>query len=211
MEFLKALFGDGTLDYEQFSQAVSEKGIKLADLSTGDYVSKRKFDSEIKNREATILDLNGQITTRDTDIGNLKKQLEDGSLDNETKLSDLTSQISKLQGDYESVKNDYEARLTKQSYEFAVKEFANGLQFTSPAAKRDFIKEMISADLKMKNDSILGADDFVSEYTKENEQSFVVKEPEPTPEPPKPTFGQPTPPQPDVDLDPFNFNFMGVR
>lgn len=48
MEYLKELFGnDGkqTLDYEGFCKAVKEKGLKLADLSTGEYVGKGKYES----------------------------------------------------------------------------------------------------------------------------------------------------------------------
>ena len=38
MEFLKALFENGALTWEQFSEAVNAKGYKVADLSTGNYV-----------------------------------------------------------------------------------------------------------------------------------------------------------------------------
>lgn len=43
MEFLKELFTE-PLSFEAFSKAVKEKGIKLADLSKGEYVSKEKLD-----------------------------------------------------------------------------------------------------------------------------------------------------------------------
>lgn len=42
MEFLKQLF-QRPLSFEEFSKAVAENGVKLADLSTGNYVSKAKF------------------------------------------------------------------------------------------------------------------------------------------------------------------------
>ena len=79
---LKKLFESGALTYEQFSAAVSNAGYKLADLSTGNYVSKKKYEDELQAKDATIEDLNNQITTRDTDITNLKTQLEDGSKTN---------------------------------------------------------------------------------------------------------------------------------
>lgn len=46
MEELKSLFGDGSLSYEQFEQKLSEAGdtIKLANLKSGNYVDKAKYD-----------------------------------------------------------------------------------------------------------------------------------------------------------------------
>lgn len=215
MEFLKELFGEASLTYEQFAQAVNSKGYKLADLSTGNYVGKHKYDDEVAAKESAINDLKEQIKTRDRDIRGLKDQLQ-GDADNATKVTDLTTQLEKLQGDYDNAKKDYEARLGKQSYEFAVKEFANAQNFTSNAAKRDFINEMISENLKMKNGNIIGADDFMKVYSEANSDAFVVSEPEPEPQPEpemKPTFVQPTAPQVPANDNPFEnaFNFAGIR
>ena len=214
MDFLKSLFESGALTWEQFSEAVKDKSYKLADLSKGDYVSSKKHEDELNVKDATIKDLNGQIATRDTDIEGLKNQLADVGTDSEGKIKSLSDTISKLQGDYETVKTDYEARLGTQSYEFAVREFANSKQFTSKAAKRDFINEMISENLKMKDKSILGAEDFVTAYSEANEDAFgkqesTKKEPET-----KPAFVAPKTTQtPAGDDNAFlsAFNFSGVR
>lgn len=217
MEFLKALFESGALNWEEFSKAVTDKGYKLADLSTGNYVSKSKYDDDITSRDTTITDLNSQITTRDNDLADLKSKLETAGTDNKTKVAELTSQITKLQGDYDTVKNDYEAKLNQQAYEFAVKNFANEKKFTSNAAKRDFINEMIAKGLKMENNKILGAEDFVTMYSAENSDAFVVDTPDPTPNPkdenPKPNFVNPTNPTPAPEDNAFlnAFNFAGVR
>lgn len=216
MDFLKEVFGEEALTFEQFSSAVSGKGFKLADLSTGNYVGKMKYDNELSAKDDAIADLRGQLKTRDGDIKKLQEQLA-GEGDVTTKLADVTSQLEKLQGDYDNAKKDYEARLGKQSYEFAVKEFANAQHFTSNAAKKQFINEMVSENLKMKNGSIIGADDFMKVYKEANEDSFVVEqpnpEPQPNPEQDKPIFVQPTAPQPKTNDNPFAeaFGFAGVR
>lgn len=216
MEFLKELFSEGALTYEQLSAKVTERGFKLADLSTGNYVAKKKFEDEIANRDGQIKDLSNQISTRDADMAALKTQLETDGNDNKTKVANLTEQLSKLQTDYNQAKTDYEAKLTRQSYEFSVREFVNGQTFSSNAAKRDFTKEMLSADLKMKDKSIIGATDFLNAYKESNPDAFVVSKPDPEPPAPepgnggKPIFIQPTPPAPGEE-NPFNFNFSGVR
>lgn len=216
MDFLKELFGDGELSFEAFVKAVNEKGYKLADLATGKYVDKRKYEDEISSKDSAIEDLKGQIKTRNDDIKDLKEKLA-GEGDTANKLADMTAQLEKLQGDYDTAKKDYEARIGKQSYEFAVKEFANEQKFTSSAAKKQFINEMVSENLKMKNGTIIGADDFMKVYREANEDSFIAEpegNPESQPEPDKPTFIQPTPPQPSAGGDnPFEgaFNFAGIR
>lgn len=217
MDFLKEVFGTESLSWEQFSAAVTQKGFKLADLATGNYVSKKKYDDDLKTKTTSIEDLTNQIATRDTDIANFKKMLED-SKGNASKIEELNAQITKMQGDYETAKKEYEGRLSAQSYEFAVKEYANGLTFSSKAAKRDFEKEMLAEGLKMKNGMIIGADDFKTAYETANEDAFVKqpdgKTPPATPPAEKPTFGQPTPPSPTPETaNVFEnaFNFAGVR
>lgn len=175
MEFLQELFASGALTWEQFVSAVTAKGWKLADLSTGNYVAKKKYDDDVTSRDTQITDLKGQISTRDKDLSALKKQLESGDADSQAKLTDVTAKLTKLQGDYETSKKDYEAKLAKQAYTFAVKEYSNSKKFTSTAAKRDFENQLLAANLKMDNDKLMGADDFEKKYREENADAFVVE------------------------------------
>lgn len=184
---------DGTLTYEQFQKIVKEANAKFADLSEGEYVSKGKYDDELASLNAQIETLNGTIGTRDTDLEALKKQLEEAGTDAE-KLTTLSTDLANLQGKYDADVKSYKEQLKRQAYEFAVKDFANKQKFTSNAAKRDFIGAMIAKGLKMEGDSILGAEDFKSAYSADNEDAFMIDEPAPEPVAPTvPTFVQSTP------------------
>lgn len=45
MEFLKSIFGDNLLSFNEFKAAIeADKTIKLANLADGKYVDKEKFD-----------------------------------------------------------------------------------------------------------------------------------------------------------------------
>lgn len=228
---IKDLFDNaenGTLTYEQFEAATKENGAKFADLSDGKYVSKSKYDADLKAKDTLIETANGQIAelnttigTRDTDLANLQKQLEEAGQDAD-KLAELNNQFTGLQTKYEDDIKAYQSKMQQQAYEFAVKEFANTKKFTSQAAKRDFTQAMIKRGLQMEGDKLIGGDDFVSIYAQENDDAFY-KEPEPTPIPdipqeptPKvvvPEIVAPTPgPAPDGGSDNgFHFNFTGVR
>lgn len=215
---LKQLFENaenGTLTYDQFAAAVKEAGMKLADLSSGDYVSKKKYDDDLGAKDSQISTLNDTIAQRDTDLEGLRTQLSAAGTDAE-KLNQLSTDLSNLQSKYDADVENYKNQLQKQSYEFAVREFAGTKNFTSNAAKRDFINSMIAKELKMDNGKILGADDFVSTYSADNEDAFVVEstdpEPEPTPEAVLPRFAESTPGNSDGSSDGgFQFNFTGVR
>ena len=78
MEFLKAIFGDKPLTYDQLAKAIEthngdeankEKQIKIGNLGGGEYVGKGKFDSEVER-------LNTLLSGKDTDIQNLTATLE---------------------------------------------------------------------------------------------------------------------------------------
>ena len=226
---------DGKLTYEEFEAKAKEQGAKFADLSEGKYVSKSKYeddlkakdgelvakDTEIASRDEQINNLNGTIATRDEDLANLQKQLEEAGQD-ATKLAELNAQFTGLQTKYDEDVKNYQAQMQKQAYEFAVKEFANTKNFTSQAAKRDFVQSMIARGLQMDGDKILGREDFAESYATENADAFVVPTPEPEPiqETPQeetttvvPEIIAPTPgPEPNSSNDGgFHFNFTGVR
>lgn len=211
---IKELFGESSLSYEEFEKAMKEKGAKFVDLSDGGYVSKDKFENEVSSKDSQISQLNDTIKSRDKDLKDLKTQLKDAGTDAE-KLTELETQLGNLQTQYKQDTDNYKAQLSKQAYEFAVKDFANGKKFSSNAAKRDFISSMIAKELKMEGDKILGADDFVSAYSTDNADAFIVEQPkQEEPKQPKPTFAQPT--SPNIDnkqeaVTDFGFNFIGVR
>lgn len=214
---VKELFAgaeNGTLTYEQFVEASKKANAKFADLSTGDYVSKSKYEDELKVRDTRITELDGTIATRDTDLATLKQQLADAGTD-ASKLTELNSKLATLQSQYDEDTKKYKAQLDKQAYEFAVKEFANEQKFSSNAAKRDFVQTMIAKNLQMEGGKIIGGTDFVEIYAKENADAFVKKE-KPAEDskggtPPKfvDTAGNPNPT--DDNANAFHFNFAGVR
>ena len=213
---LKDLFDKaegGVLTYDQLMAAAQESKAKFVDLSEGQYVAKQKYDDDLSARDTRITTLGDTIKTRDTDLANLRQQLEAAGTD-ATKLATLTADFSNLQSKYDKDTKAYEKQLKDQAYKFAVRDFANQHKFTSAAAKRDFVNTLLAKNLAMENDVIVGANDFVTAYTKDNADAFVVEQPQvPPPVVDKPHFVDPTSPQgnPAGKANPFNFNFTGVR
>lgn len=172
----KAQTENGTLTLAQFEALAKENNVKFADVTDGKYVSVNKYQDDLKAKDKEIENLNGTLKTRDTDLETLKTQLSEAGTDAE-KLENLNTQLTNLQNKYDTDTKAYQAQLAKQGYEFAVREFAATKNFTSGAAKRDFINQMINRELKMSKDgkSIIGAEDFVTEYSADNSDAFVVE------------------------------------
>lgn len=214
MEFLKTLFSNSennSLTYEQLESACKNSSIKLVNLSDGAYVSKQKYDDEIKAKNTSIESLQTTIKTRDKDLEDVKEQLLKAGTDS-SKLTDVTNQLATLQTKYDNDIKEYQNRLSKQSYEFAVKEFASTKKFTSNAAKRDFISSMINKNLNLENGKIIGADDFIKIYTENNADAFINEEKVEQPVTKKsPHFVEPTSSVAKHDDSGFKFNFIGVR
>ena len=212
---LKDLFDKaegGTLTYDQFVALAQENKSKFVDLSEGKYVDKQKYDDDLSARDTRIKTLDDTIKARDTDLGNLRTQLENAGTDAD-KLSKLTTDFTDLQNKYDKDTKAYEKQLKDQAYKYAVKEFTDKLNFTSQAAKRDFVKSMMEKNFTIENDIIVGASDFVTAYTKDNADAFVVEPTTPPAGNDKPHFVDTTNPQgtPSGTPNPFNFNFTGVR
>lgn len=202
---------NGTLTYDQFTEFAKDS--KFADLTEGQYVGVQKFNDEISGKDEQIKKLNETLDTRNTDLEKLKQQLDSAGTD-ATKLQELQGKFDTLQTQYETDKNNYEAMLSKQKYEFAVREFANSKKFTSKAAKRDFERTMLAKELQMEGNSILGAEDFAKAYSAENDDAFVVDKPaEDKPANDVPHFVAPTTGnnKPPIDSNPFGFHFTPIH
>lgn len=182
---------NGTLTWEQFAELT--KDAKFVDLRDDGYVDKRKYEDAIGAKSKEVESLNDLIKQRDTDLASLQEQLANAGAGNEEKLASLNGELDKLKAKYEKDRKAYEDKLAGQAYEFAVKEYANETKFTSAAAKRDFIREMLAKKLPMENGQIMGADDFTIAYSEHNADAFLVESdeppaPAPAPKTPAPQF-----------------------
>ena len=212
---LKDLFDkaeNGMLTLDQFIAAAKAANAKFVDLSEGGYVDKQKYTDELAVRDTRITTLDDTIKSRDADLATLRQQLETAGTD-AAKLTQLSVDFSELQKKYDKDTKAYEKQLRDQAYKHAVTDFANSQRFTSQAAKRDFVATMLAKNLQMENDTIIGATDFVTAYTKENADAFVKDDGQGTGDP-KPHFAGSTNPdagQSGEQGTPFSFNFAGVR
>lgn len=197
------------LEKEAIDKIMAENG---ADIESARQNEAGKFETERATLQGQITDLQGQVTQRDTDLTDLKGKLT-AAQEDAGKLTEAQNALTGLQTKYNDERQQWEQKTAQQAYEFMVREQANGLSFTSTAAKRDFIREAIDKKLVVEGDKILGFDDFVGKYKESDPGAFVPdKGPETVPPEDKPDIVLPpaggTAPG---DGKGFQFHFNGVR
>ncbi len=181
--FDKATSENKALTLEEFERIAKENKAKFTDLSEGKYVDRQKYEDDLAKKDTEITSLNDTIATRNTDLEQLKSQLENAGSD-AGKLDEVNSQLTALQAKYDADTAALQTKLSAQAYEFAVRDFAGKQKFSSSAARRDFERSMINKNLPMDDGTIIGAEDYMKVYAKTNADAFIQKESAPkTPDP----------------------------
>lgn len=101
IEVLKDHLSEET--YSAVAEELKEKDIKLADLSTGEYVSKGKYEAletQLNNTQTLLTDTSAKLETALQNAGDseaLKQEIENIKTTNQTEVANITAQYeSKL-------------------------------------------------------------------------------------------------------------------
>ncbi len=149
MDFLKNIFGDKALTYAELEAALKDnKEVKLANLASGGYVDKGKFDAlEAKNRT-------------------LSEQL--GKL-GEAKPEELQAEIARLKTENEQAEQRYQQTLLDHAVESRL--LAEGaIDVKAVRALLDMSK------VKRDGETLLGLDEQITALKKDKAWAFPEKE-----------------------------------
>ncbi len=141
------------------------------------------------------------LDQRNADLTELQEKLKN--------FEGTTAEFEALKTKYQEDAKSWEVEKQQQAYQFAVKQAANGVEFSSTSAKNYFIEKCIGEGLKMKNGEILGFNDFLENY-KQNDPS-AVKTVDDNNAKPNPTFVNPSQGSAPGNEQLFQFGFNGVR
>lgn len=164
MDAIKKLFGDEPINFENFSKLVTEKKIKLVDLSAGNYVSKDKFIAvETKSNE-----LETQLQKRDSDIEKIKSEAGD----NET----LKLQITELQESNKNITEETTKKVKDLKIESAIELSIASARPTDTNAQKS-IKNLIDRDIVKIDEEgdLVGMDDQLSKLKESSPYFFEVE------------------------------------
>ena len=198
-----------------FEGATEAQITEILNLHSADIGSaKAGTAQQITALQAQVTDLQSQIGQRDTDMATLQEQLNAAQTD-AGKLAEAQTQLQSLQSKYAADQKKWDEKIAKQAYDFAIREAAAKLEFTSAAAQRDFVREASGKKLAFEGGKLMGFDDFTAAYRAENPGALVEKKEPEAPAEPKPEIVAPKTPQgaaaAAAATDAFNFGFLGVR
>lgn len=172
-EFLRKLFKKDEngavipMTYEELEAAIdADKGIKIADLSSGGYVAKDKFDAketELKGIRKQLDDANTQIKSfEDQDVDGIKQKVADWE--------------AKYNTDTQALKD----QMAAQNRSHAEDMFLAGYKFTSKAARKGVLDEFRSKQFQLdEKGTFLGAKEFMSSLMEDEDYkgAFVTENP----------------------------------
>lgn len=173
MEFLKEILGDKYPEFEAAIKAYNEdpenkdKQIKLANLGTGEYVSKAKYSSMELERD----NYKTQLTTAQDSL----KAFEGVDVEN------LKGEITTLSTQLQNKETEFNNKLAEIEYNSNLETFFSSYKFTSELAKKAAIEEFKKKELKMDNGKFLGGEDFMKELKESNPTAFESEEDEKAP------------------------------
>jgi len=152
MEFLKPVFADKALTYDELAAALKDnKEIKLANLASGQYVDKEKFD----RAETQANDLQAQLKQRDTDIEELKKVDAKG----------LQAKIAELQTQYDTDTKGLTEKLQSQTLNSKIDLALLGAKAKNAKAVRALLD---AESIKLDGENVLGLTDQLTKIQTEN-------------------------------------------
>lgn len=122
--------------------------------------------SRLNAKNDEIKDLKEQLKSRDEQLDDLKTKA--------TGNEELTQQINDLKADNKKTADDYQAKLDKQSFDFALERSLSGAKAKNPKA----VKALLDTEsIKLDGDKLLGIDDQLKGLKESDAYLFEDDEP----------------------------------
>jgi len=168
-EFLKKLFGEGAITFDQFVDALdADKTIKLANLADGGYVAKDKHDNKVRELTTELTGVKEQLETANTTIQSYKDMDIDGI------KQSAASWEQKHKTDTEALQK----KLDEQATEFAARTYLSGFKYSDDLVKDAIYDKFMAKQFKRSDDGKFeGSDAFMDELKTKYPNSFASQEP----------------------------------
>lgn len=195
-EFLRSL----NLDEDIIKQIQAESG---KDVTS----AKASMQATIDSLNGQISELTGQITQRDENFAELQKQLEAVG-QSSAKMKEVQAKFDELNNKYATETENYKKQLADQQYKFDVTQMMSDVKFSSKAAQRDCLNDLMNNRLPIQDGKIVGFNEYISKRKEAEPDSFLPEKSEN-----KPTFAPPSNPETvqQKSGNSFGFNFQSVH
>lgn len=122
--------------------------------------------ADIERQKQTIATLTAERDTARTQLGDANKKLEGYDPDWKTKAADA--------------ENKAKAQVAELQSDFAAQGAAAGVKFSSESAKKTFLADLKAKKLPLQEGKLLGFEEYLAEYKKNDPGAFAPDKPAPT-------------------------------
>lgn len=189
------------------------------DLGDGVHLSDSAIDAIMAEHGKDITANHNTIQTLTTERDGLQTQLTEANktiksytdMDIDGIKKSVTDWETKYNTDTKALKDQLDAA----NYGFGVELAVSGIKFSSVAAKKSFVADLMAKKLQLQDGKLLGLDDFLKAYKESDPDAFVKEDDgsDPNAGKPKPQFTNPNPAPggAGAPANPFAFGFNTVR
>lgn len=118
-----------------------------------------------------------KLTTAETERDTYKQQAEDAQKEiqgyKDMDIEGIKQAASNWETKYNTDLQALQTKLDGQAYDFALKEYVNGYQFTSELVKQAVVSQLKEQQFKLNDGKFLGADDFMKSLKEANPTAFA--------------------------------------
>lgn len=147
-----------------YNEQHKDSPVRLANLTSGQYVDKRKYDTAITERD-------GYKTQLDT----AAEQLKAFSGVDAAGIEKMKTDIKDWEKKYNADTQELRTQLDKQTHESLAREYLSGVKFSSNLAKQAAMSGMLQ-ETTVKDGKLSGADLYMERLKKENPDALVTEE-----------------------------------
>lgn len=140
------------------TEEVAEKVLEAHKETLKGFIPKERFDSVNETKKQ----LESDLKERDSQLENLKG----------INAEDLQAEITRLQGENEQAKVEYEAKLHEQAYGFALKEALSGAKVRNHKALEALLNK---EDIKLEEGKLVGLEDQLKALQESDSYLFDIQ------------------------------------
>lgn len=150
--------------------------LKVEGLENG--LPKEVIDEIMKQYGTSVKEKDKQIEDLKTEKDGINKQLEDANNKiqsfKDIDVENLNSQIKEWETKYNQDTENLKNELSQKDYDYKLKDLISSIKFSSNGAKRAFIEDLKSQDLKFDDKgTLVGFDDFRKSYEETDPNVFM--------------------------------------
>lgn len=128
-----------------------------------------------------VTNAQGDLATKETEITNLKGQLETANTTiqdfEKLNIEEIKEEAAKYKKAFEEAEIEKKQEIEKLKYENGLNQYIENFSFANERVKNSILQDIKSKEFKFEDGKFIGADDYINDLQKNEPESFAKEEP----------------------------------